>query len=257
MILCRDKGKIGNSGYKSTPNWRGIWTVQNDTLARECLLNLRTWSTYRDWSPPITPGSPDPAVPEQRVAFGTSGHRGSAFSNSFNESHILAITQAICSYRQQQGINGPLFLAMDTHALSEPAFASALEVLAANGVEVMIDQDGGYTPTPVLSHAILTYNRGRKTGLADGIVITPSHNPPEDGGFKYNPPSAGPADTAITGWVEDRANALLASGLREVRRVPYATALKASTTHKHDYVSEYVNDLGERGGHGRDSGRET
>jgi phosphoglucomutase len=189
-------------------------------------------------------GRPDPAVPEQRVVFGTSGHRGSAFSNSFNEDHVLAITQAICVYRRQQGINGPLFLAMDTHALSEPAFASALEVLAANGVEVMIDQDRGYTPTPVLSHAILTYNRGRKTGLADGIVITPSHNPPDDGGFKYNPPHAGPADTTITGWVEDRANALLADGLREVSRIPYETALKASTTHKHDYVSAYVDDLG-------------
>src|SRR5271157_1085719 len=189
-------------------------------------------------------GRPDPTVPEQRVTFGTSGHRGSAFSDSFNESHILAISQAICGYRRQQEINGPLFLAMDTHALSEPAFASALEVLAANGVEVMIDQDRGFTPTPVLSHAILTYNRGRTKGLADGIVITPSHNPPEDGGFKYNPPDAGPADTAITGWVEDRANDLLAKGLREVRRVPYASALKAPTTHKHDYVTEYVNDLG-------------
>ena len=189
-------------------------------------------------------GRPDPNLPGQRVAFGTSGHRGSAFSDSFNESHILAITQAICGYRQQQGINGPLFLAMDTHALSEPAFASTLEVLAANGAEVMIDQDGGYTPTPVLSHAILTYNRGRKTGLADGIVITPSHNPPEDGGFKYNPPHAGPADTATTNWVEDRANAILAGGLREVLRIPYASALKAPTTHKHDYVSEYVDDLG-------------
>ena len=189
-------------------------------------------------------GHPDPALPGQRVAFGTSGHRGSAFSDSFNENHILAITQAICDYRRQQGINGPLFLAMDTHALSEPAFASTLEVLAANGVEVMIDQDSGYTPTPVLSHAILTYNRGRKTGLADGIVITPSHNPPDDGGFKYNPPHAGPADTTITGWVEDRANALLADGLREVSRIPYETALKASTTHKHDYVSAYVDDLG-------------
>ena len=189
-------------------------------------------------------GRPDPAVPEQRVVFGTSGHRGCAFSDSFNEGHILAITQAICGCRRQQGINGPLFLAMDTHALSEPAFASALEVLAANGVEVMIDQDRGYTPTPVLSHAILTYNRVRRTGLADGVVMTPSHNPPEDGGFKYNPPSAGPADTAITGWVEDRANALLAGGLREVARIPYESALKASTTHKHDYVSAYVNDLG-------------
>jgi phosphoglucomutase len=189
-------------------------------------------------------GRPDPAVPEQRVVFGTSGHRGCAFSDSFNEGHILAITQAICGYRRQQGINGPLFLAMDTHALSEPAFETALEVLAANGVEVMIDQDGGYTPTPVLSHAILTYNRGRRTGLADGIVMTPSHNPPEDGGFKYNPPSGGPADTTITRWVEDRANALLADGLREVSRIPYETALKASTTHKYDYVSVYVNDLG-------------
>jgi phosphoglucomutase len=189
-------------------------------------------------------GRPDPAVPEQRVAFGTSGHRGSAYSDSFNESHILAITQAICGYRRQQGINGPLFLAMDTHALSEPAFETALEVLAANGVEVMIDQDGGYTPTPVLSHAILTYNRGRRTGLADGIVMTPSHNPPEDGGFKYNPPSAGPADTTVTRWVEDRANALLAGGLREVSRIPYESAFKASTTHKNDYVSAYVNDLG-------------
>ena len=189
-------------------------------------------------------GHPDPTMPSQRVSFGTSGHRGSAFSNSFNENHILAITQAICGYRQQQGINGPLFLAMDTHALSEPAFASTLEVLAANAVEVMIDQDGGYTPTPVLSHAILTYNRGRKTGLADGIVITPSHNPPEDGGFKYNPPQAGPADTATTRSVEDRANALLASGLREVSRIPFESALKAPTTHKHDYISEYVDDLG-------------
>jgi phosphoglucomutase len=189
-------------------------------------------------------GRPDPTVPEQRVAFGTSGHRGSAYSDSFNESHILAITQAICGYRRQQGINGPLFLAMDTHALSEPAFETALEVLAANGVEVMIDQDGGYTPTPVLSHAILTYNRGRRTGLADGIVMTPSHNPPEDGGFKYNPPSAGPADTTVTRWVEDRANALLAGGLREVSRIPYESAFKASTTHKNDYVSAYVNDLG-------------
>jgi phosphoglucomutase len=189
-------------------------------------------------------GRPDPTLPGQRVAFGTSGHRGSAFSDSFNESHILAITQAICGYRKRQDIDGPLFLAMDTHALSEPAFASTLEVLAANGAEVMIDQDGGYTPTPVLSHAILTYNQGRKTGLADGIVITPSHNPPEDGGFKYNPPHGGPADTATTKWIEDRANAILAGGLSEVLRIPYASALKAPTTHKHDYVSEYVDDLG-------------
>jgi phosphoglucomutase len=190
-------------------------------------------------------GRPDPSLPGQRVSFGTSGHRGSAFSDSFNESHILAITQAICDYRREQGISGPLFLAKDTHALSEPAFASALEVLAANGAEVMIDQDDGYTPTPVLSHAILAYNRGRKTELADGIVITPSHNPPEDGGFKYNPPHAGPADTSTTQWVEDRANALMSEGLRKVSRVPYAIALKAPTTHRHDYVSEYVNDLDE------------
>jgi phosphoglucomutase len=188
-------------------------------------------------------GRPDPSLPGQCVSFGTSGHRGSAFSESFNESHILAITQAICDYRRKQGINGPLFLAKDTHALSEPAFASAMEVLAANGAEAMIDQDDGYTPTPVLSHAILAYNRERKAGLADGIVITPSHNPPEDGGFKYNPPHAGPADTSTTQWVEDRANALMSEGLREVSRIPYAIALKAPTTHRHDYVSEYVNDL--------------
>ena len=188
-------------------------------------------------------GRPDPGLPGQAVAFGTSGHRGSSFSDSFNESHILAITQAICGYRRQQGVDGPLFLAKDTHALSEPAFASAMEVLAANGVEVMIDREGGFTPTPVLSHAILAYNRGRKTGLADGVVITPSHNPPDDGGFKYNPPHAGPADTSATRWIEDRANALMADGLREVSRMPYAMALKAATTHAHDYITEYVEDL--------------
>ena len=188
-------------------------------------------------------GRPDPALPGQAVAFGTSGHRGSAFTDSFNESHILAITQAICDYRRQQGIDGPLFLAKDTHALSEPAFASALEVLAANGVEVRIDPDCGYTPTPVLSHAILGYNHGRKSGLGDGIVITPSHNPPEDGGFKYNPPRAGPADTSTTGWIQDRANALMANGLREVTRIPYGTARKAPTTRPHDYITEYVEDL--------------
>ena len=157
---------------------------------------------------------PDPAVPAQRVAFGTSGHRGSSLDNAFNEAHILAITQAICLYRQQQGIDGPLFLGIDTHALSEPALASALEVLAANGVEVMVDADGGYTPTPVISHAILTYNRGRSQGLADGIVITPSHNPPRYGGFKYNPPHGGPADTQVTQWIEQQANAFLADGLK-------------------------------------------
>ena len=188
-------------------------------------------------------GKPDPAVPTQRVSFGTSGHRGSSFSNSFNEAHILAISQAICDYRREQNIGGPLFLARDTHALSEPAFATALEVLAANGVNVMIDADDGYTPTPVLSHAILTHNRQKKTGLADGIVITPSHNPPEDGGFKYNPPDGGPADTTVTRWIADRANALLEGGLRDVRRITLEKALKSSTTHKHDYATAYIDDL--------------
>jgi phosphoglucomutase len=187
---------------------------------------------------------PDPAVPEQRVAFGTSGHRGSAFNCAFNEAHILAITQAICLHRQQRHIDGPLFLGMDTHALSEPAFASALEVLAGNGVEVMIDSHGGYTPTPTISHAILTYNGGRTSGLADGIVITPSHNPPEDGGFKYNPPHGGPAETGVTAWIEKEANRLLAENLHGVSRVPYARARVSSTTHAYDYVSAYVGDLG-------------
>ncbi len=186
---------------------------------------------------------PDPATQAERVAFGTSGHRGSPLSSSFNERHILAISQAICDYRKQHGTSGPLYLAKDTHAVSEPAFASALEVLAANDVEVMIDQDGGYTPTPVLSHAILAYNRGRNAGLADGIVITPSHNPPEDGGFKYNPPTGGPADTTITRWIQDRANFSLTEDLTNVRRVPYAKAIAASTVHRHDYVTAYVNDL--------------
>jgi phosphoglucomutase len=187
---------------------------------------------------------PDPAIGEQRVAFGTSGHRGSAFNKAFNEVHILVISQAICDYRRQQCIDGPLFLGMDTHALSEPAFASALEVLAANAVEVMIDDADGYTPTPVISHAILNHNRGRKTGLADGIVITPSHNPPEDGGFKYNPPHGGPADTDVTRWIEDRANALLADGLRGVSRISYERARNLPTTHRHDYIGAYVGDLG-------------
>ena len=186
---------------------------------------------------------PDPTVPEQRVAFGTSGHRGSAFACAFNEAHILAMAQAICRCRQQHHIDGPLFLGMDTHALSEPAFATALEVLAGNGVEVMIDSHGGYTPTPTISHAILTYNRGRTSGLADGIVITPSHNPPEDGGFKYNPPHGGPAETRVTAWIEKEANQLLAEDLRGVSRVPYARARKASTTHSYDYISAYVGDL--------------
>jgi len=186
---------------------------------------------------------PDPAVPAQQVSFGTSGHRGSAFDCAFNEDHILAITHAICEYRRQAGIAGPLFLAKDTHALSEPAFASTLEVLAAQGVEVMIDRDLGYTPTPALSHAILCHNRADGAVQADGIVITPSHNPPTDGGFKYNPPTGGPADTGATRIIQNRANAILAGGLREVRRVPYARALSAATTHRHDYVSAYVNDL--------------
>jgi len=191
---------------------------------------------------------PDPAVPEQRVAFGTSGHRGSSFKKAFNEGHILAITQAICEHRAalgaSEGIRGPLFIGMDTHALSVPAMASALEVLAANGVEVMLSEGGEYTPTPVISHAILTHNRGRKSALGDGIVITPSHNPPHDGGFKYNPPHGGPADQTTTNWIQDRANELLSAGLRDVKRIPLERALRASTTHRHDYRAAYVEDLG-------------
>jgi phosphoglucomutase len=204
---------------------------------------------------------PDPTVAAQRVTFGTSGHRGSAFAASFNDDHIAAITQAIVDYRRANKIGGPLFLAMDTHALSEPAFATALEVLAANAIEVMVDDQLAYTPTPTLSHAILTYNaklNGGKTPLqatlesaasdgsrqwADGIVITPSHNPPDDGGFKYNPPNGGPADTSVTKWIEDRANELIAKKLAGVKRIPYSRALAASTTHRHDYITAYVNDL--------------
>jgi len=186
---------------------------------------------------------PDPSVKMQRVVFGTSGHRGTAFENTFNEWHVLAISQAICGYRKQRGIEGPLFLGIDTHALSVPACASALEVLAANDVDVMLADKDEYTPTPVISHAILTYNRGRDTGLADGIVITPSHNPPEDGGFKYNPPNGGPADTDVTRWIEARANAFLESGLQGVKRIPYGRALRVSTTHRHDYLNAYVRDL--------------
>ncbi len=189
-------------------------------------------------------GVPDASAPAQRVAFGTSGHRGSAFDNAFNESHVLAITQAICDYRKQQRIGGPLYLGCDTHALSAPAAGSALEVLAANGVEVMLAQDDEYTPTPAISHAILTYNRDRAEGLADGIVITPSHNPPADGGFKYNPPNGGPANVDITKWIENRANALLENGLEGVHRMQHARALRAPTTHRHDFVTAYVNDLG-------------
>ncbi len=186
---------------------------------------------------------PDPALAAQRVAFGTSGHRGSAFQTSFNDDHIAAISQAIVEYRASDGTDGPLYLAQDTHALSDPAFSTALEVLAANGVTVMVDATLGYTPTPVLSHAILTYNRDRRNGLADGIVITPSHNPPEDGGFKYNPPSGGPADTSATKWIENRANDLITNKLAGVKRMVYSKALKAETTHRHDFLTAYVDDL--------------
>jgi phosphoglucomutase len=187
--------------------------------------------------------TPDPSIPAQRVSFGTSGHRGSAFDKAFNEWHILAISQAICLYRKQQKIDGPLFLGMDTHALSVPALASALEVLSANGVEVMISEGDEYTPTPAISLAILTYNRGRKTGLADGIVITPSHNPPHDGGFKYNPPNGGPAEEIITGWIEAKANKFLASDLKGVKRISLEKALHAPTTHRYDYLNTYINEL--------------
>lgn len=186
---------------------------------------------------------PDVDLREQRVTFGTSGHRGTAFKRSFNEVHIIAVAQAIYEYRKRENITGPLYLGMDTHALSEPAFASVLEVLAANGVLVMVDRDGGYTPTPVISHAILTYNRGKSSGLADGIVITPSHNPPEDGGIKYNPPHGGPADTVVTKWIEDRANALMKADLHGVARLPYARARRAATTKPHDYLGAYIGDL--------------
>lgn len=190
--------------------------------------------------------TPDVTDPAQRVAFGTSGHRGSSLKCSFNEAHILAISQAICEYRKAQGGEGPLYLGMDTHALSEPAFASAIEVFAANGVDVFIQEGFGHTPTPVVSHAILIHNRGmrERRGRADGVVITPSHNPPDDGGFKYNPPHGGPADTATTTVIETRANELLAQGLKDVRRIPFPKAIAAECIHRHDYVSPYVNDLG-------------
>jgi len=188
-------------------------------------------------------GKPDPAVATQRVAFGTSGHRGSAFNNAFNEAHILAISQALCDHRRRAGVDGPLFIGIDTHALAESAFASALEVFAANDVTVMIDERDGYTPTPVISHAILTYNRNRTSGLADGVVITPSHNPPEDGGFKYNPPNGGPADTDVTTAIERAANAFLEDGLRGLQRISYHRAHKAACVHRHDYIGPYVADL--------------
>jgi phosphoglucomutase len=186
---------------------------------------------------------PDVSIRAQRVSFGTSGHRGSSLDASFNEAHILATTQAICLYRVEKGYGGPLFLGIDTHALSEPAFATAMEVLAANDVHVFVDAAGGYTPTPAVSHAILVYNRGRRDGLADGIVVTPSHNPPRYGGFKYNPPSGGPADTDVTKWIEERANAFLAAGLDGVRRVPFARAKSAPTVHRHAFLDSYVGDL--------------
>lgn len=204
---------------------------------RELLVNVpRLISAYYTHHP-------DSNLPSDRVAFGTSGHRGSSIRNTFNEDHVLAICQAIYEYRQSQGTTGPLFLGMDTHALSEAAFATTVEVLAANGVELMIQPGPGYTPTPVISHAILTYNRERTTGLADGVVITPSHNPPEDGGFKYNPPSGGPADTTITKVIQNRANAILQEGLTSVRRMPYQKAIQMPSTHKYDYIQPYVNDL--------------
>jgi phosphoglucomutase len=187
---------------------------------------------------------PDPADPAQRVSFGTSGHRGSSLKNSFNEDHILATTQAICDYRRQARITGPLFVGIDTHALAEPALVSAIEVFAANDVDIMIDENGGYTPTPVISHAILTHNKGRSDGLADGIVISPSHNPPDDGGYKYNPPHGGPADTDVTAKIEKDANLYLENGLRGVARVPYERARKSQLTHPYDFISPYVSDLG-------------
>ena len=204
----------------------------------ESLINVpRLISAYYTYQP-------DVSLPAQQVAFGTSGHRGTSFSHSFNEAHILAISQAICEYRRAQGYRGPLYVGMDTHALSEPALYSAVEVFAGNGVETVIQQGLGYTPTPVISHAILAYNRGRTSGLADGVVITPSHNPPGDGGFKYNPPSGGPADTGTTKWIQERANVIIAAGLTAVKRMPFERAMKASTTHQHDYIRPYVDDLG-------------
>ena len=189
-------------------------------------------------------GKPDANDPTQRVAFGTSGHRGSSLKHSFNEDHIVAVTQAICDYRREAHLTGPLFIGIDTHALAEPALASAIEVFAANGVEIMIDAQGGYTPTPVISHAILSHNKGRGGGLADGVVITPSHNPPEDGGYKYNPPHGGPADADVTAVIEKNANRCIEAGLKGVARMPYERARKAATTHLHDYITPYVADLG-------------
>ena len=204
---------------------------------RDLLVNIpRLITSYYTYAP-------DVSDPTQKVAFGTSGHRGSPFKASFNENHILAIAQAICEYRKKEGIRGPLFIGKDTHALSEPALATAVEVFAANGVTVMLQEENGFTPTPVISHAILTHNRGKTKGLADGVVITPSHNPPDDGGFKYNPPHGGPADTETTKKIEDRANEILRGGTREVQRMPFQQALSADTTRMHDYVGPYTQDL--------------
>jgi len=204
---------------------------------RELLANIpRLVSSYYTHQP-------DVSTPTQQVSFGTSGHRGTSLENSFNEDHVLAISQAICEYRRANGINGPLYVGMDTHALSEPALATAIEVFAANEMQIKIQIDHGFTPTPVISHAILTYNRGKKSGLADGVVITPSHNPPEDGGFKYNPPSAGPADTSITKAIQDRANEIIRDGLKDVRRIPYERAYNADTTQQYDFMQPYVADL--------------
>lgn len=189
-------------------------------------------------------GHPDAADPAQQVAFGTSGHRGTSFNTSFNDDHIAATSQAICEYRSQQGTTGPMFIGMDTHALSEPALSTAIEVFAANGVELMVQAGRNYTPTPVISHAILNFNRGRSAGLADGVVITPSHNPPTDGGFKYNPPSGGPADTSATKVIQDRANAIIAGGLKDVKRMTLARAMASGRVHEHDYITPYVSDLG-------------
>lgn len=216
----------------------GLHPLAGKPAPYEMLVNVpRLIATYYT-------AEPDPNDPAQRVAFGTSGHRGSSFKNNFNEDHILAISQAICEYRRAQGITGPLFIGMDTHALSEPALASAIEVFAGNGQEIMIDASGGYTPTPVISHAILSYNRGRTMGLADGVVITPSHNPPGDGGFKYNPPAGGPAGTVTTKAMQARANEILRNDLSEVKRMSLARAMNAETTHRYDYITPYVADLG-------------
>ncbi|HAT31587.1 MAG TPA: alpha-D-glucose phosphate-specific phosphoglucomutase [Janthinobacterium sp.] len=236
--MKQDSASSFNPGIKPSPGNSNISPLAGRPAPPDMLVNVaRLVAAYYS-------EAPNPLNPAQAVAFGTSGHRGSSFEKSFNEAHVLAISQAICLYRKRQGIDGPLFIGIDTHALSEPAFISALEVLAANGVQVMAAPYGEYTPTPAVSHAILVYNRGRAAGLADGIVITPSHNPPESGGFKYNPPHGGPAETEVTGWIERQANELLQAGLKGVRRMPYERALSATTTHQHDFMGAYVADLG-------------